>query len=125
PADANTISGNTDVGIEIFATGNGNAIVDLQDVTVSGTIDGAAASLDGDGIRLRRDSSALITADLDRVFATGNKGSGLVVETLGNDRLDPNQPNSGTANTVTIHDSSFSSNVRNGAVFRTRGDSTL
>ena len=124
-ADANTISGNTDAGIDVYATGNGNAMVDLQDVTVSGTLDGAAASLDGDGIRLRRDSSALITADLDRVFATGNSGSGLVVETQGNDRLDPNQPNSGTANTVTIHDSSFSSNVRNGAVFRTRGDSTL
>lgn len=124
-ADANTISGNTDVGIEVYATGNGNAMVDLQDVTVSGTIDGSAASLDGDGIRLRRDSSALITADLDRVFATGNKGNGLLVETQGNDKTDPNQPNSGTANTVTVHDSSFSSNVRNGAVLRTRGDSTL
>jgi len=124
-ADANTISGNTDVGIEVYATGNGNAMVDLQDVTVGGTIDGAAASLDGDGIRLRRDSSALITADLDRVFSTGNKGNGLLVETQGNDKTDPNQPNSGTANTVTVHDSSFSNNVRNGAVLRTRGDSTL
>jgi hypothetical protein len=124
-ADANTISGNTDVGIDVYATGNGNAMVDLQDVTVSGTIDGAAASLDGDGIRLRRDSSALITADLDRVFSTGNKGNGLLVETQGNDKTDPNQPNSGTANTVTVHDSSFSNNVRNGAVLRTRGDSTL
>ncbi len=124
-ADANTISGNTDVGIAVNVTGNGNADVTLTDVTVTGTQNGTNPTLNGDGINFRRQDSSLLTATLNGVTSTGNEGDGLDVDVQGNDKTDPNQPNTGTANTVTIDDSNFSNNDLNGAVFRTRGDSTL
>ena len=123
-AEANTINGNGDAGIAVHVAGNGLANVDLENVTVTGTVDGADPDLNGSGIDLRRSDSSLLTATLDKVTSTGNEGDGLHVETQGNDRLDPNQPNSGTANTITITDSNFSSNGQNGAAYFIRGDST-
>jgi len=124
-ADANVINGNTEVGIGVNATGTGNALVNLTDVTVTGTRDGSGTQFNGDGISFRRDGSSLLTANLTRVFSTGNTGDGLIVSTFGNDKTDVNQPFSGTANMVTIDDSSFGTNGRSGANFTTRGDSTL
>lgn len=124
-ADANTISGNAEVGIGVRVTGNGYANVDLKNVTVSGTTDGADPTFDGDGIGFIREGSSLLTATLSGVNSTGNAGDGLSVSTQGTDKTDPNQPFSGTANTVTATDSNFSSNGQNGASFTARGDSTL
>ncbi|MBL8813185.1 MAG: right-handed parallel beta-helix repeat-containing protein, partial [Planctomycetaceae bacterium] len=124
-ADANTISGNTDVGIGVNVTGNGSANVTLTDVTVTGTQNGVDPLLNGDGINFRRQDSSLLTATLNGVTSTGNEGDGLDVDVQGNDKTDPNQPNTGTANTVTIDDSNFSNNGLDGASFRTRGDATL
>ncbi len=124
-ADVNTISANTEVGIGVNVTGNGNALVNLTDVTVTGTVDGPGTQFDGDGLSFRRDGSSLLTANLTRVFSNANAGDGLIVSTFGNDKTDLNQPLSGTANTVIIEDSSFGGNGRSGANFITRGDSTL
>ncbi len=124
-ADANTISGNGDVGIGVNVTGNGNANVTLKNVTVTGTVNGPDPLLDGDGINLRRSDSSLLTATLDQVTSTGNAGDGINVDTQGSDKTDPNLPVLNTPNTVTITDSSFSNNGGNGGFFRTRGDSTL
>lgn len=124
-ADANTISGNTDVGIGVNVTGNGNALVNLIDVTVNTTSDGSNAQFAGDGISFSRSGSSLLTANLERVFSTGNAGNGLVVTTIGNDKNDLNQPLTGTPNIITVSDSSFGRNALNGASFTTRGDSTL
>ncbi len=123
--DNNIINANGDAGIGVRVTGNSSAVVNLTNTTVTGTVDGPDASLNGDGINLRREDSSLLTATLDTVTSTGNAGDGLHVDTQGNDRTDPNQPSPGTPNTVTITDSNFSNNGANGAFFRTRGDSTL
>ena len=123
--DGNVINGNGDVGIGVNVTGNGNANVMLQNVTVTGTVDGPDPLLNGDGINLRRSDSALLTATLDNVTSTGNAGDGIHVDTQGSDKTDPNLPILNTPNTVTITDSNFSNNTQNGGFFRTRGDSTL
>ncbi|MFM7040369.1 MAG: beta strand repeat-containing protein [Planctomycetaceae bacterium] len=123
--DNNVITANSEVGIGVNVTGNGNALVNLTDVTVTGTTNSAGGQFNGDGISFRRDGSSLLTANLTRVFSTGNEGDGLVVSTFGNDKTDLNQPLSGTANIVTVRDSSFGGNGRSGASFTTRGDSTL
>jgi hypothetical protein len=124
-ADANTISGNAEVGVGVRVTGNGYANVDMKNVTVSGTTDGADPAYDGDGISFNREGSSLLSANLSGVNSTGNAGDGLNVSTQGTDKTDPNQPFSGTANTVTAIDSNFSSNGQSGAAFTARGDSTL
>ncbi len=124
-ADSNLIDGNGDVGIGVEVNGNGRANVDIHDATITNTTDGPDPILNGDGINLRRADSALLTAVIDNVTSTGNAGDGIDVETQGNDKNDPNQPMSGTPNTVTITDSNFSNNILNGARFRTRGDSVL
>lgn len=123
--DSNTISGNGDVGIGVNVTGNGNANVTLENVTVTGTVDGPDPLLNGDGINLRRADSSVLTATLNRVTATGNAGDGINVDTQGSDRHDLNLPVLGTPNTVVITDSNFSNNGANGGFFRTRGNSQL
>jgi hypothetical protein len=123
--ETNVINGNGDVGIGVNVTGNAFANVNITNTTVTGTIDGPDPLLNGDGINLRRADSSLLTAVLNKVTSTGNAGDGINVDTQGNDRMDPNQPFSGTPNTVTITDSNFSNNGQNGAFFRTRGDSQL
>ena len=125
PATANTINGNGDAGIAVNVTGNGFANVNISNTTITGTTNGPDPILDGDGINLRRQDSSLLTAVIDNVTSTGNAGDGIDVDAQGNDKNDPNQPFSGTPNTVTINDSNFSNNGQNGARFRTRGDSTL
>lgn len=123
--ESNTLIGNGDVGIGVNVTGNGHAIVDIENATISGTVDGPDPLLNGDGINLRRADASLLTATIDNVASTANAGDGIDVSTQGNDRTDPNQPLTGTPNMVTITDSNFSNNGLNGARFRTFGDSTL
>lgn len=125
PADANTIFGNADVGIGVTATGNSLVNMNLTDVTVSGTTNGTNPALNGSGILIDRRDSSLVTAVLDGVSSTDNAGDGLTVLAQGNDRVDPNQPDTGTPNTVTITDSEFSNNDANGASYTVRGDATL
>ena len=122
---ANTVSGNGDVGIGVEVTGNGKAVVDIRNATITGTTDGPNAILNGDGINLRRADSALLLATVEDVTATGNAGDGLDVDVQGNDKNDPNQPMSGTVNTVNWNRNNLSSNGQNGARFRTRGEAML
>lgn len=121
----NTISGNSDVGIGVNATGTSLINLDIENQLITGTIDGAAPLLDGDGIGIRRADSALVLANINSVTSTGNAGDGLDVETQGNNRNDPSQPLSGTINTINVANSDFSTNDDNGIRFRTRGDSQL
>jgi hypothetical protein len=123
--DNNVLDGNDDVGIAVNVTGTGKANVDITNTSITGTTDGGDPLLNGDGINLKRADSSLLTVNIDDVASLGNEGDGLDVETQGNDKFDPNQPMSGTPNIVTVTNSNFSSNGRNGARFRTFGDSTL
>lgn len=123
--DANTIFGNADVGIGVTAQGNSLINMNLTDVTVTGTTNGVDPALNGSGIQIDRQDSSLITAVLDGVTSNDNEGDGLTVLAQGNDRTDPNQPDTGTPNTVTITDSEFSNNDLNGASYTLRGDTTL
>jgi len=121
----NFITNNGDVGIGVDVGGNGFANVNLSNVSVTGTFDGADPLRNGDGIALTRSGASLLTATLSSVDVTGNAGDGLLVDAQGNDKTDPKQPDSGTPNMVTVTDSNFSSNGLNGAQFRVRGNATL
>ena len=121
----NYITGNSDVGIGVNVGGNGLANVVLNNVSVTGTLDGVDPLRNGDGIALTRADASLLTAQLDNVTSTLNAGDGLDVDAQGNDRFDPNQPSSGTPNTVTVNNSAFNANGGNGAQFRVRGDAVL
>lgn len=124
-ANSNTINGNGDVGIGVDVTGNGKAVVNITNTTVTGTVDGADPRWNGDGLGLRRSDSSLLLANVTNSIFTGNAGDGMDVEAQGNDRFDPNQPMSGTANMVTVNDSTFNNNGQNGARYRIHGDATL
>jgi len=124
-ADANTFDANGDVGIGVQVSGNGRANVNIRDAVITNTTDGPDAGLNGDGINLRRSDSSLLLATIENVTATGNAGDGLHVEAQGADRTDPNQPMSGTANSVTVNKSTFNNNGLNGASYRVRGNATL
>ncbi|MFN9719024.1 MAG: inverse autotransporter beta domain-containing protein [Planctomycetota bacterium] len=121
----NFIVGNGDVGIGVNLSGNGVANVNLNNVSVTGTFDGADPNRDGDGIALTRADASLLTATLNSVDVTGNAGDGLDVNAQGSDKNNPDQPNAGTPNTVTVTDSNFSNNGGNGAQFISRGAATL
>ena len=121
----NTINGNGDVGIGVDVTGNGKAVVNITNTSVTGTIDGADPRWNGDGLGLRRSDSSLLLATVTNSTFTGNAGDGMDVEAQGNDRFDPNQPMSGTANMVTVLNSVFNNNIGNGANYRIHGDATL
>jgi len=121
----NFITNNGDVGIGVSVGGNGFANVNLSNVSVTGTFDGADPLRTGDGIVLARSGASLLTATLDSVDVTNNAGNGLLVDAQGNDKTDPKQPDSGTPNTVTVTDSNFSNNGLNGAHFWVRGNATV
>ncbi len=121
----NFITGNSDVGIGVDVSGNGVANVNLDNVSVTGTVDGADPIRNGDGIALTRSDASLLTATLNSVDVTGNTGDGLDVDAQGSDKNNPDQPNAGTPNVVTVTDSNFSNNGGNGAQFVSRGAATL
>lgn len=121
----NDLSGNADVGVGVDVAGNGKAVLDLRNTSITGTTYATGTTTGGDAIRLRRSDASLLTANIDNVTASGNAGDGLDVETQGNDKTDPNQPMVGTVNEVTWTNNNFSGNGENGARFRTRGDSQL
>jgi len=122
---ANVINGNSDVGIGVDVTGNGKAVVNITNTTVTGTIDGPDPLRNGDGLSLSRSDSSLLLATVTDSRFTGNAGDGMDVEAQGNDRFDPNQPMSGTANMVTVTNSTFDNNRGNGARYAIHGDATL
>jgi hypothetical protein len=124
-SDANNLNGNADVGIGVDVTGNGKAVVDIRNSTISNTTDGANPLTNGDAINLRRSDSSYLEATIENVTATNNAGDGLDVEAQGNDKNDPNQPMTGTVNSVTWNDNIFSNNGGNGARFRVHGDAQL
>ncbi|MCP4169656.1 MAG: right-handed parallel beta-helix repeat-containing protein [Fuerstiella sp.] len=124
-AQANTIDGNGNVGISFSVAGNGKGNFTMSNATVNNSVDGPEVLTNGDGIFLQRVDSSLLTANITNVTATGNAGDGLAVDVQGNDKSDPNQPMSGTVNTVTWNNNDFSRNGGNGARFITRGDAQL
>ena len=124
-AQANTIGGNGNAGVSFSVAGNGLGNFTMSNATVTGTVDGPDLLTNGDGIFLQRFDSSLLTANITNVTATGNAGDGLAVDVQGNDKSDPNQPMSGTVNTVTWNNNNFSTNGGNGARFITRGDAQL
>ena len=123
--DANVIDANGDVGIGVDVSGNGLAIVDIINTSVTGTVDGPDARWDGDGLGLRRADSSLLIANVTDSIFTGNAGDGMDVLAQGTDRFDLNQPMSGTANSVTVNGSTFDNNGGNGARYFLDGDVTL
>ena len=123
--NANIINGNRDVGIGVDVSGNGKAVVDITNTSVTGTIDGPDPRWNGDGLGLRRSDSSLLLATVTNSTFTGNAGDGMDVLVQGNDRFDPNQPMSGTANMVTVLNSTFNNNGENGARYAIHGDATL
>ena len=122
---ANTINGNGNAGVSFSVAGNGKGNFTMSNATVSNSVDGPELLTNGDGIFLQRFDSSLLTAVIENVSATGNAGDGLAVDVQGNDKSDPNQPMSGTVNTVTWNNNDFSRNGGNGARFITRGDAQL
>lgn len=125
PTEANSITGNGNVGVGFSVNGNAKGNFTITNSTISGTTNGPDPLTDGDGIYLSRTSSSLLTATIESVTSTGNAGNGLRVDVQGNDRTDPNQPMSGTINTVDWNNNLFTSNGANGALFRVRGDAQL
>jgi hypothetical protein len=146
--DANTLNGNGTVGIGVDVAGNGsttedlngNGLLDLgedrnnngdldvlniENTTITGTRAGTDPRWNGDAIGLRRSDSSFLEANITNVTATGNSGDGLDVFAQGNDKFDPNQPNAGTPNSVTVLTSSFNNNTGNGANFQLFGDAML
>jgi hypothetical protein len=121
----NVIADNGAVGIGVDVSGNGLANVTLNNVSVTGTRDGTDPRWNGDGLGLKRSDSSLLLATVTNSTFTGNAGDGMDVDAQGNDLSDPNQPNSGTANTVTVLNSIFNNNGQNGAIYRLRGSATL
>ncbi|MBL8817962.1 MAG: right-handed parallel beta-helix repeat-containing protein [Planctomyces sp.] len=124
-ADANTLNGNGDVGIGVNVTGNGHAMVDVRNATITGTVNGADPILNGDGINFRRSGSGVLEAVVEDSTITGNAGDGLDVDVQGQDKNDVNSPVPGTVNTVEWNRNNLSNNTQNGARFRTRGDAQL
>lgn len=124
-AQANTINGNSNVGIGMSVAGNGVGNLDVRNATITGTFNGSDPLSNGDAIFLSRADSSLLTATIENVTATGNEGAGLAVDVQGNDKTDPSQPMSGTVNTVTWNENNFSSNGEDGARFVVRGDAQL
>lgn len=124
-AQANTIDGNGNAGVSFSVAGNGKGNFTMSNSTVNNSVDGPGVLTNGDGIFLQRIGSSLLTANITSVTATGNAGDGLAVDVQGNDKSDPNQPMSGTVNTVTWNNNDFSTNGGNGARFITRGDAQL
>ena len=122
---ANTIDGNGNAGVSFNVAGNGKGTLVMSNASVNNTTNGPDPLTNGDGISLRRNDSSLLTASITSVTATGNEGDGLAVDVQGNDKSDPNQPMSGTVNTVTWNTNDFSNNGGNGARFITRGDAQL
>ena len=123
--NANIINGNSDVGIGVDVSGNGKAVVDITNTSITGTIDGPDPRWNGDGLGLRRSDSSLLLATVTNSIFTGNAGDGMDVLAQGSDRFDPNQPMSGTANMVTVLNSVFNNNTENGARYSIHGDATL
>jgi len=124
-AQANTIDSNGNAGVSFNVAGNGKGTLVMSNASVNNTTNGPDPLTNGDGISLRRNDSSLLTASITSVTATGNEGDGLAVDVQGNDKSDPNQPMSGTVNTVTWNTNDFSNNGGNGARFITRGDAQL
>ena len=125
-SESNLFDRNGEVGIGVVINGNGLANVDIVNNTITNTTAGSDPTFNGDGINLiRRDSSLL--ADTSVLFntITGNASNGLEVDTQGWNKDDPNQPMTGTANSITWNNNVLSNNGENGASFRTRGDSQL
>lgn len=122
---ANIINSNNDVGIGVDVTGNGKAVVNITNTSVTGTIDGSDPRWNGDGLGLRRSDSSLLLASVTDSSFIGNAGDGMDVLAQGNDKFDPNQPMSGTANMVTVLNSIFNNNTENGARYAIHGDATL
>ena len=87
--------------------GNGKGTFEISNATVNNSMNGPDVLTNGDGIFLRRSDSSLLTATITNVTATGNEGDGLAVDVQGNDKSDPNQPMSGTVNTVTWNNNDF------------------
>ena len=124
-AQTNDITGNGNVGISYSVAGNAKGVFTLSNSTISGTTNGADPLTFGDGIYLNRADSSLLLADISNVTSINNAGNGMLVTTQGNDKNDPNQPMSGTINSVDWNNSIFDNNGLNGVAFRTRGDSML
>ncbi len=122
---ANTITGNGNVGVSYSVAGNAKGIFNLSNSSISGTTNGSDPLTFGDGIYLSRADSSLLLATIDNVTSINNAGNGMLIETQGNDRTDPNQPMSGTINSVDWNRSIFDNNGINGVAIRTRGDSML
>lgn len=114
---ANTVTGNGSFGLNYSVAGNGKGVLDVSNSSFSGN--------NGDGIRLTRADSSLLTATIENVVMNDNTGNGLSVDVQGNDPTDPNQPMSGTANTIVWNNNTLSNNTLNGASFRVRGNATL
>lgn len=122
---ANTITGNGNVGIGFSVAGNAKGVFTLTNSSVTGTTDGPDPTTFGDGIYLSRSDSSLLLATIENVSSTNNEGNGMLVEVQGTDRFEPTQPMSGTINQVDWNRSIFDDNGLNGVAFRTRGDAQL
>lgn len=123
--NSNIIDRNGDVGVGVNVAGNGKAVVDIVNASVTGTIDGPDPLRNGDGLAFTRSDSSLLVATVTNSRFTGNAGDGMDVVVQGNDRFDPNQPMSGTANSVTVTNSTFNNNGQNGVNYATHGDAVL
>ena len=124
-AETNVISGNTNVGVQFEVEGNslGNLVMNQQAIT--GTVDGSDPLTFGDGIALFRSDASLLNATMTDVTSSGNAGNGLLVDIQGNERIDPDQPSSGTINSLAWNRVLIENNTLDGARFITRGDSQI
>ena len=124
-AQTNIIENNTNVGVQFEVEGNslGNLVMTQQEIT--GTIDGADPLTFGDGIALFRSDASLMNVTLTDVTSSGNAGNGLLVDYQGNERIDPDQPMSGTISSIAWNRVLLENNSQDGARFITRGDSQL
>ena len=124
-AESNTITGNGGVGVGVVVGGTGLADVSVVQNIITGTTTGTDPLFNGDGINLIRRDSSLLLADIFNNTVTGNASNGLEVDTQGTNKVNQNQPMSGTVNSVTWNNNILDNNSENGVAFRTRGDSQL
>lgn len=115
--DTNLIRNNTAFGISVATGGNALSSVLIQNNEVSGTT--------GTGVRFSREDSALLTADVRDNAIVSSTLNGLEFATIGAASDHPDQPSSGSPNSLILDNNIIDANLGSGAAFDVLGDSYL
>lgn len=111
-----SLSGNGGNGVQVATDVRARFVLTMDNVDLNNNVD---------GLNFSRVDTSLIQATLNEVNANGNTSDGLDFFYAGALPSDPQQPLSGTPNTLFITDSSFNTNGANGMNIEGRADAVL